>query len=60
MNNINWSEVIRSMTRRRLEIFAINCIGLCMSCDPYTDKNPQEMFDLIFAMHDDTEDEYGE
>jgi len=57
MNNINWSEAIRSMTRRRLEIFAINCIGLCMSCDPYTDKNPQEMFDLIFAMHDDTEDE---
>ncbi len=56
MTEQNWLEKLRGLSRERLERFALNAMGGLMTFGEYTNKTPEEMFEIIFKIGEDTEE----
>jgi len=50
MNTEDWTETIDKMSRKRLVEFSIHCLGF-LTCQPeYSNKTPQEVFDIVYSV----------
>jgi hypothetical protein len=50
MNTEDWPETIDKMSRKQLEQFAIQCLAF-LTCQPeYSNKTPQEVFDIVHSV----------